>query len=103
MLSNKLGGRGGLVARSRLWGRRVPGSKPDSTEDPSCIGPTAFTRSGQTSSRWCGAEAWRGGCQLRCRPCPRTAVQNYEVRPKIALALLQNETLLYQTDWKTLF
>ncbi|GBN58246.1 hypothetical protein AVEN_144231-1 [Araneus ventricosus] len=34
-------GRGGLVVRSRLWGRRVPGSKPDSTEDPPCIGPVA--------------------------------------------------------------
>ncbi|GBL98269.1 hypothetical protein AVEN_174070-1 [Araneus ventricosus] len=29
------------VVRSRLWGRRVPGSKPDSTEDPPCIGPVA--------------------------------------------------------------
>ncbi|GBM02425.1 hypothetical protein AVEN_76477-1 [Araneus ventricosus] len=35
------GGRGGLVVRSRLWGRRVPGSKPDSTEDPPCMGPVA--------------------------------------------------------------
>ncbi|GBN10537.1 hypothetical protein AVEN_182670-1 [Araneus ventricosus] len=26
-----------LVVRSRPWGRRDPGSKPDSTEDPSCI------------------------------------------------------------------
>ncbi|GBN11673.1 hypothetical protein AVEN_158413-1, partial [Araneus ventricosus] len=24
-------GRGGLAVRSRLWGRRAPGSKPDST------------------------------------------------------------------------
>ncbi|GBM25987.1 hypothetical protein AVEN_223121-1 [Araneus ventricosus] len=31
-------GRGGLVVRSRLWGRRAPGSKPDSTEDPPCMG-----------------------------------------------------------------
>ncbi|GBL84160.1 Polyadenylate-binding protein [Araneus ventricosus] len=28
------GGRCGIVARPRLWGRRVTGSKPDSTEDP---------------------------------------------------------------------
>ncbi|GBM29221.1 hypothetical protein AVEN_30252-1 [Araneus ventricosus] len=35
------GGRGGLVVRSRLWGRRAPGSKPDSTEDPPCMGPVA--------------------------------------------------------------
>ncbi|GBM54162.1 hypothetical protein AVEN_208762-1 [Araneus ventricosus] len=32
---------GGHVVRSRLWGRRVPGSKPDSTEDQPCIGPGA--------------------------------------------------------------
>ncbi|GBL91448.1 hypothetical protein AVEN_193243-1, partial [Araneus ventricosus] len=35
------GGRGGVVVRSRLWGRRVPGSYPDSTDDPPCIGPAA--------------------------------------------------------------
>ncbi|GBM24537.1 hypothetical protein AVEN_217118-1 [Araneus ventricosus] len=34
-------GRGGLVVRSRPWGRRVPGSRPDSTEDPPCMGPVA--------------------------------------------------------------
>ncbi|GBN87709.1 hypothetical protein AVEN_131809-1 [Araneus ventricosus] len=85
-------GRGDLVVRSRLWGRRAPGSRPDSTEDPPCMGPVArqIVRSGQTSSRWCGVEVWRGGCQLRCRPRHLTAVQNYEVRPKIALVLLQN-------------
>ncbi|GBM30203.1 hypothetical protein AVEN_165804-1 [Araneus ventricosus] len=34
-------GRGGLVARCRLLGRRVPGSKTDSTEDPPCVGSVA--------------------------------------------------------------
>ncbi|GBM49740.1 hypothetical protein AVEN_5949-1 [Araneus ventricosus] len=29
----------GLVVRSRHWGQRVPSSKLDSSEDPSCIGP----------------------------------------------------------------
>ncbi|GBL96131.1 hypothetical protein AVEN_21759-1 [Araneus ventricosus] len=33
--------RGGLVVRCRSWSRRVPGSKPDSTEYLSCIGPSA--------------------------------------------------------------
>ncbi|GBO11513.1 hypothetical protein AVEN_178964-1 [Araneus ventricosus] len=44
-------------------GRRVPDSKYDSTEDPPCMRPVArqIISSGQTSSRWCGAEAWRGG------------------------------------------
>ncbi|GBO03691.1 hypothetical protein AVEN_188121-1 [Araneus ventricosus] len=56
------GGRGGLVLRSRSWGRRAPGSKPASTVDPPCMGPATFQiiRSGQTPSRWCGVEAWRG-------------------------------------------
>ncbi|GBL82389.1 Polycomb protein SCMH1 [Araneus ventricosus] len=33
---------------------------------------------GQTFSRWCGEEVWRGRCQLRCRPRHPTAVQNGE-------------------------
>ncbi|GBN66143.1 hypothetical protein AVEN_116988-1 [Araneus ventricosus] len=43
-------GRCGQVVRSRIWGRRVPGSKPDSTEDPPHMGPAACqtARSGQT-------------------------------------------------------
>ncbi|GBM92588.1 hypothetical protein AVEN_176144-1 [Araneus ventricosus] len=42
--------------------KRVPDSKPDSTEDPSCMEPAAreIIRSGQMSSRWCDAEVWRG-------------------------------------------
>ncbi|GBM32686.1 hypothetical protein AVEN_223469-1 [Araneus ventricosus] len=34
-------GRGGLVVRSRPRDRGVAGSKPDSTEDPPCMGPVA--------------------------------------------------------------
>ncbi|GBM77118.1 hypothetical protein AVEN_250478-1 [Araneus ventricosus] len=34
-------GRTVLVERSGLWGRKVPGLKSDSTEDPSCIRPVA--------------------------------------------------------------
>ncbi|GBM78526.1 hypothetical protein AVEN_260452-1 [Araneus ventricosus] len=83
-------GRGSLVVRSRLWGRRAPGSKPDSTEDPPCIEPVAryIIRSCQTPSRWCGVEVWRGRGQLRCRPRHLTAVQNDEVCPKTAPVLL---------------
>ncbi|GBL72256.1 hypothetical protein AVEN_115220-1 [Araneus ventricosus] len=32
--------------------------------------------------------------KLRCRPCHLTAVQNYEIRPKIELVLRQNEKLI---------
>ncbi|GBO09907.1 hypothetical protein AVEN_104445-1 [Araneus ventricosus] len=43
---------------SRLRGRRAPGSIPDSTKDPPCMGPVArqTIRNGQTPSRWCGAK-----------------------------------------------
>ncbi|GBM80137.1 hypothetical protein AVEN_265376-1 [Araneus ventricosus] len=34
-------GGSGLMVGSRLWGQRVPGSKPDSIEDLSCVGPVA--------------------------------------------------------------
>ncbi|GBL98871.1 hypothetical protein AVEN_165704-1 [Araneus ventricosus] len=34
-------GRGGLVVRPRPWDRKVPGPRPDSTEDPPCMGPAA--------------------------------------------------------------
>ncbi|GBM15815.1 hypothetical protein AVEN_262963-1 [Araneus ventricosus] len=41
----------------------APGSKPDFTKDQSCSGPVDVTSYiwGQTSSRWCGGEVWRGG------------------------------------------
>ncbi|GBO39497.1 hypothetical protein AVEN_32258-1 [Araneus ventricosus] len=96
MIVERLKGSGGIVVSSRPWGRRAPGSKPDSTEDPSCMGPAArqIIRSYQTPPRWCGVEAWRGGCQLMRRPRHLTAAQIYEVRPKIPLVLLQNGTLM---------
>ncbi|GBO06765.1 hypothetical protein AVEN_188159-1 [Araneus ventricosus] len=45
-----------MVVRSRLRGRRVPGSKPNSTEDLPYMNPVArkIVRSGQASFRWCG-------------------------------------------------
>ncbi|GBL78247.1 hypothetical protein AVEN_42799-1 [Araneus ventricosus] len=36
-----------------------------------------------------GVEAWRGECQLMCRPRHLTTVQNYEFHPKIVLVSLQ--------------
>ncbi|GBN48880.1 SID1 transmembrane family member 1 [Araneus ventricosus] len=38
-ISLHLVGRSGLVVRSRPWDWRVASSKPDSTEDPPCMGP----------------------------------------------------------------
>ncbi|GBO19255.1 hypothetical protein AVEN_86700-1 [Araneus ventricosus] len=53
-------GRGGLVVTSRPRDRRAAGPIHDSTEDLPGMRPVArqIIRSGQTSSRWCGAEAW---------------------------------------------
>ncbi|GBN42333.1 hypothetical protein AVEN_63132-1, partial [Araneus ventricosus] len=66
-----LNGLSGIAIRFQFRGRRAPGSKPDSPEDPPCL----------MSPRWCDVEPWRG-YQLRCRPCHLTTVQNDNVRPK---------------------
>ncbi|GBL76722.1 hypothetical protein AVEN_53406-1 [Araneus ventricosus] len=59
--------RAGLVVRCRPRRRRVPGSKPDSIEDPSCLGPFhaksyvyASYVWGQTSSACCCAKFREG-------------------------------------------
>ncbi|GBO37056.1 hypothetical protein AVEN_178108-1 [Araneus ventricosus] len=82
--------RGGLVVRCQPRSRRFLGSKPDSAEDPSCIGPVVVKSylGGQTSSRWCGVESFDKVYQLRCRPCHlMTVVQNDEIYPKVACCL----------------
>ncbi|GBN99261.1 hypothetical protein AVEN_151070-1 [Araneus ventricosus] len=56
-------GRNGLMVRSQLHGPRVPGSKPDSTEDPPCIVPVVVKSDMvcQTSSPLeVAVEAWLG-------------------------------------------
>ncbi|GBN96366.1 hypothetical protein AVEN_105196-1, partial [Araneus ventricosus] len=46
--------------------RRIPGFKPDSTEDPPFMSAVArkIIPNGQMSSRWRGAQCWRGGASL---------------------------------------
>ncbi|GBM44634.1 hypothetical protein AVEN_90388-1 [Araneus ventricosus] len=88
-------GRGGLMVRPRLWGRRVPASRLDLKirralgllHSKSYVGD-------QTSSRWCGVEVWRGVCQLRRRPRRLTTAETDDVHPKIAFAMLQNIALI---------
>ncbi|GBO13610.1 hypothetical protein AVEN_62910-1 [Araneus ventricosus] len=84
--------RGGLVVTSGLQGWRVPVSKPDSLRSAVYVGPVYLKSDvlGQPSSSWCGEAVWRGRSQFRS--CHLRAVQNYEVRPKIAFELLQNGT-----------
>ncbi|GBM22059.1 hypothetical protein AVEN_137369-1 [Araneus ventricosus] len=76
--------------------RRIPGSKSDSTENPSCIGPVACEILRRVSNIlpmvWCGSlERW---CQPRFRRRHLITVRNSEIRPKIALVLLRNGTLI---------
>ncbi|GBN80042.1 hypothetical protein AVEN_212781-1 [Araneus ventricosus] len=71
-----------LPIKPGKWGRYVESSKPDSTKRlTSNSGPDAAKSEavGQVSSRWCSAEAWREGCQIRLRPLYLTSAQNYEL------------------------
>ncbi|GBM93021.1 hypothetical protein AVEN_219835-1 [Araneus ventricosus] len=70
------------------------GSKPDSTEDP-CMG-LLHTQSYVVAKRPPVGVAWKfgEGVPAQCRPRHLTVFQNYEVRPKVALVLLQNGTLI---------
>ncbi|GBM75722.1 hypothetical protein AVEN_92725-1 [Araneus ventricosus] len=77
--------------------RRVPGLKPDSIEDPSCIEPAArqarhTQRGSKRSPLRRGAEVWRGGV-ISGVVRHLTEAQSYEVDPNIALVLLQTGTL----------
>ncbi|GBL82701.1 hypothetical protein AVEN_263761-1 [Araneus ventricosus] len=82
-------GRGGLVVRSRLRGRRAPGSKPNSTGDPPCVGPA---KSYVVAKRPPADVVWK--LAERCHPRHLTYVQNYKACPKIALLLLLNGMLI---------
>ncbi|GBO38530.1 hypothetical protein AVEN_128745-1 [Araneus ventricosus] len=79
-----------------LLSGKAPGSKLDSSE--AVYGACCALN----DTQWPNALplVWRGslkrGCQLRRRPRHLTMVQNYDARPKVALVLLQNETLIKQ-------
>ncbi|GBM47105.1 hypothetical protein AVEN_24237-1 [Araneus ventricosus] len=85
-----------LWVRCRPQSRTVPGLRPDSTEDPSCIGPVAryIIRKGSNVQPLLWFGNLERGCHLRCRPHDLTAVQYEEVHPKMALVLLQNGVLI---------
>ncbi|GBM07171.1 hypothetical protein AVEN_15418-1 [Araneus ventricosus] len=53
-------GHGSLEVTSQLRGRKVPCSKPDSTEDLPCMCVRQIMRREPNDPRWCGAEVWRG-------------------------------------------
>ncbi|GBM18350.1 hypothetical protein AVEN_127803-1 [Araneus ventricosus] len=111
----KFGCRRGLVVKSRLRSRWIPGPNPTPPKiHRVCEPPGRQTihRRQTPSPSWCGAkkyshwpgqpkkdarpeenqrgtEACRGESQLRCRPLHLTTVQKYEVHPKIAPVLLK--------------
>ncbi|GBM32509.1 hypothetical protein AVEN_156601-1 [Araneus ventricosus] len=95
-IKERLKGRGGLVVRCQLRDGRDPGSKPDSTEDPPRIGPNArqTRRRGSNALTLVRRSSSKRGQQPSCRFRHLTVAQNYEVRPKIAPAWLQNGTLI---------
>ncbi|GBM80851.1 hypothetical protein AVEN_205053-1 [Araneus ventricosus] len=83
-------GGGGLVIRCRPQSRGFPGLKLHSTEYPSLIGPASsyIIRKGSNvlPKVWYGNMEWASSSGCRSRHL--ITVQNYEVRPKIALILL---------------
>ncbi|GBO23477.1 hypothetical protein AVEN_150936-1 [Araneus ventricosus] len=82
--------RGGLVVRSRLWdgGFEVPNPIPLKIRR---VWGLLHAKSDEVAKRppVCVVRKFGEGC----RPRHLTMVQNYEVRPKITLVLLQNGTL----------
>ncbi|GBM57579.1 hypothetical protein AVEN_85446-1 [Araneus ventricosus] len=90
------GNHGVLVVRSRFRGRRVPGSKPDSTEDPSCMWACCVinhTQGVKRTSRWRGAEDLRRGMPAQMSSSSSNGGSKCEVGPKIALELLQKQVV----------
>ncbi|GFU85325.1 uncharacterized protein TNCV_2386301 [Trichonephila clavipes] len=75
------GGHGSKMVKVSNHGWRVMSSSPVPLQthrvEERC---TLNLSRAQRSSRWCGVEARRGSCQLRCRPRHLTMVQNDELR-----------------------
>ncbi|GBN26881.1 hypothetical protein AVEN_62795-1 [Araneus ventricosus] len=71
--------RGGLVVRSRIRGRRVPGSKPDSTEGPLCVWACFVLNNTPWVKRLPACEVRKFGGEVTAQ------AENYEVRLKIPL------------------
>ncbi|GBL80520.1 hypothetical protein AVEN_225220-1 [Araneus ventricosus] len=84
-------GCGGLVEESLLRDRRNVSLRTNSKGDPPLYGLILIKRVKRSPVR----VVWKfgGGCCLRCLPRLLIMVQNYKVRPKIALVNLQNEML----------
>ncbi|GBM13466.1 hypothetical protein AVEN_40406-1 [Araneus ventricosus] len=87
---------GGLVVKVRLRDQRASSSEPDSSEDPPCVRAACTLNSTSWAKRPLGGEVRKFGygAPAQVSPCHLTAAQNYDVRPKIGLLLLQEGTLI---------
>ncbi|GBL80318.1 hypothetical protein AVEN_90487-1 [Araneus ventricosus] len=88
-LSLSFRGNGGLVSASGPQGSRLE-TRFRCVCGPLHVKSYVVVKRPQVGVTWKFGE----GCQLRCRPRHLTAVQNYEVRPKIALVLFENGALI---------
>ncbi|GBM13487.1 hypothetical protein AVEN_40423-1 [Araneus ventricosus] len=88
-ITHSLTGRGALVVRSHLRGRWVSGSNLYSNENPPCM----LHAKSQIVAKRPPSDVERKCREMRY-PHHLTAVQSYDVCPKIALVLLQNGSLI---------
>ncbi|GBO29992.1 hypothetical protein AVEN_57528-1 [Araneus ventricosus] len=95
-IENKDRGPGNLVVRCWPQSRRVPGSKPDSTEDLPCILACCALNHTQRVKLPPAVVAEKFGEGVPAQVPPRylTAARSDEVRRKIALVLRPNKTLI---------
>ncbi|GBN14047.1 hypothetical protein AVEN_32225-1 [Araneus ventricosus] len=82
-------GRGGIVARSGLLGRRHRGSKPDSIEDLPCMA-LLHAKSYVVANRPPVGVAWKLGERVP----PQVSSLSSDRGSKIALVVLQSRTLI---------
>ncbi|GBM33432.1 hypothetical protein AVEN_207532-1, partial [Araneus ventricosus] len=85
--------RGGLVVRSRIRDQKVPGFKPDSTEDLLCLWVCCTLNLLLRVKRPLAVVVQKFGqgvLFLVIRPRGLTLIQNYQVCPQTGHVLLQN-------------
>ncbi|GBN85576.1 hypothetical protein AVEN_124393-1 [Araneus ventricosus] len=80
-------GRDGLVVRSRLRDRKVPGSKPESAVCMGMLQVKSYIRAQESSDSV--VQKFGEGCRLRCFPRHLRALQTCDGRTKIAHELLR--------------
>ncbi|GBL77930.1 hypothetical protein AVEN_143262-2-1, partial [Araneus ventricosus] len=80
-------------SKDSAWGRRAPGPKPDSTEDPSRIGPAARPPMAKRPLA-CASRKLGEGAPGQISSPASDRDSKLRSSPKIAFVLLQNWALL---------